>query len=114
VADHGPTAALLLPLKPKVCNPQAGCVVAHYALDIFREAVRGLGVDVERQLHFGAPDAIQLAQDRLRDIADLRRRAIGVERDLGIEAAASGTFKRCRAMLLPKSENVKSHAMMGS
>jgi hypothetical protein len=66
----------LLALKPKIRDPQARCVVTHDALDILREAVGGLGVNIERQRHPGAPDAIQLAEDRLGDVADLRRWSI--------------------------------------
>jgi hypothetical protein len=76
----------LIPLKPKVGDPQACGVVAHHALHILRETFGGFSVDIKRQCHRGASDTIQLAQDRLGDIADLRCRPIGVERDLGIEA----------------------------
>jgi hypothetical protein len=67
----------LLPLEPKIRDPKAGSVVTYDALDILREALAGLGVDIEGQRHPCATDTIQLAQDRLGDVADLRRRTIG-------------------------------------
>jgi len=67
------TNRTLLPLEPKIRDPQARGIVAHHALDILRKALGGLGVDVERQLQLGAADAIQLAQDRLGYVADLPR-----------------------------------------
>src|SRR6266849_8181489 len=63
----------LLPLEAKISDPQAGCVVTDDALDILREAVCGLGVDIEGQRQLGAADAIQLAQDGLGDVANLGR-----------------------------------------
>ena len=53
----------LLPLEPKVSDPQACGIVAYNALDIFRETFSGLSVDVERQCQLGAANALQLAQD---------------------------------------------------
>jgi hypothetical protein len=53
-------------------DPQARGIVTHDALDILREADGSLGINIKCQLHPGAADAIQLAQDRLGDIADLR------------------------------------------
>ena len=52
---------ILLPLKAKIRDPQARGVITHDALNILREAVCGLGVDIERQRHSGAADAVQLA-----------------------------------------------------
>ena len=77
----------LLPLEAKIRDPQVRGVVAHHALHILREAVGSLGINIERQRHVGAADAIQLAQDRLGDVAHLRRRTIGIKLDLGIETA---------------------------
>jgi hypothetical protein len=53
----------LIPLEPKVGDPQACGVVAHHALDILRETFSGLSIDVERQCHLSATNAIQLAED---------------------------------------------------
>jgi hypothetical protein len=77
----------LFPLESEFRDPQARGVVAHYALDIVGKAVGGLGIDIERHADLCAADPIQLAQDRLGDIADLWRRSVRVENYLGIEAA---------------------------
>jgi hypothetical protein len=60
------------PLEPKIRNPQARGVVADDALYILGKTIGSLCVDVERQRDRGAARAVQFAQDRLSDIADLR------------------------------------------
>jgi hypothetical protein len=80
----------LFPLEAEVRDPQALSIVAHHAFDVLRKAFGGLGVYIERQRHPRATDTIQLAQDRLGDIADLRRRTIGVNTRAPDQLPATG------------------------
>ena len=75
-------AVLSFLFEAEVRDPQVACIVPNDAFNVLREAARGLGLDVEGQCDLCAADAIEFAQDRLRDIADLRRRTVGVERHL--------------------------------
>jgi hypothetical protein len=50
---------------------------------------RSFGVDIKRKRQLGPARTVQLAQDRLGDVADLWCRAVRVESDLGIEASGS-------------------------
>jgi hypothetical protein len=79
----------LFSLEPKVRDAKARGVVTHDAFDILRETFGGLSVDVERQRHRSAADAVQFTKDGLGNVADLRRRAIGIKRNLSVEAPRS-------------------------
>ena len=81
-------ARQLLLLEPKVGDAQARCVIAYDGFDIFREAVDGLGSYIKRQRYRRAARTVQLAQDRLGDIAHHRCRTVRIECDLRVEIAA--------------------------
>src|ERR1700751_1869221 len=94
-------AALVL-FKPKVGDTQARGVIAYDILDVFREAVDGVSRYIEHQRNRRTACSIQLAQYRLGDIADLRRRTVWIECDLGVETPRTSS-RRWASWQRPRS-----------